>query len=304
MLAEAELNDIRFEELRKAQTRQFELDEAKQEHELTSSRRKDEYLDARQEIEHKRQVQTTIDQLELEKKKNQNDLDLLRQKAELARQNMQTMQQHEKEMAEIKHQEEMARISASQNMTAEQLMAAGAAGLSAEAQKAFAEALAAGKGTEREREMYERMLQMQANQSQQVMNVMQGALQINASMAASISGARISKEESLKEEYRKQMEHEQKRTDAAQDKALNYTTKISQEEIKAAAKISGKETKKDKAPYYLPDFGTSYTLKEIGNLILNGTIDPETELEFDGETLAVAEVDELLPFLEKKFGNI
>ena len=100
------------------------------------------------------------------------------------------------------------------------------------------------------------------------------------------------------------MEHEQKRTDAAQDKALNYTTKVTQEEIKAEAKL-GKTTSEPqaRAPYYLPDFGADYTLKEVGNLILNGTIDPETELEVNGETLTVAEVDELLPFLEKKYGG-
>ena len=75
-------------------------------------------------------------------------------------------------------------------------------------------------------------------------------------------------------------------------------------EIKAAAKTGKVEKEsKEKAPYYLPDFGADYTLKEIGNLILNGTIDPETELEVNGESLTVAEVDELLPFLEKKYGG-
>lgn len=99
------------------------------------------------------------------------------------------------------------------------------------------------------------------------------------------------------------MENEQKRTDAAQDKALSYTTKVTQEEIKAAAKTgkAQKESKED-APYFLLDFGAHYTLKEVGNLILNGTIDPEAELEVNGESVTVAEVDALLPFLEKKYG--
>lgn len=356
LLAEAELTDIRFEELRKSQVRQFQLDDAEQEHDISTARRQDEYSDSRREkdadfadsrrekdfdfeqrqkdAEYERTHREAKDGLEIEKERSQNEMDILRQKAEIARQNMQAMQQHEQELAEKTHQEEMARIAAQQNMTAEQLMATGIAGMDAAAQKAFAESFAAGKGGEKEREMYERMLQMQtesssSNQAQQaammkqMMEMMQGAMQTNATMATNmaagqaaqqqanldaiqnVAGARHAQTEAMKDEYHKQMEHEQKRTDAAQDKALNYTTKVTQEEIKAAAKTGGKIEKesKEKAPYYLPDFGADYTLKEIGNLILNGTIDPETELEVNGESLTVAEVDELLPFLEKKYGG-
>lgn len=362
LLAEAELNDVRFEELHKDQARQFQLEDAQQEHDLASVRRQDEYDDARREkdadfadsrrekdfdfeqrqkdAEYARAHREAQDNLDIEKQRSQNEMDILRQKAEIARQNMQAMQQHEQEMAEKKHQEEMARIAAQQNMSAEQLMATGMAGMDAAAQKAFAESFAAGKGGEKEREMYERMLQMQQQHAgettaqnavqmaqmqammQQMMQFAQSGMQTNAQMAANmaagqaagqqaqldamqnIAGARIAQTEGMKEEYRTQMEHEQKRTDAAQDKALNYTTKVTQEEIKAEAKL-GKTTSEPlaKAPYYLPDFGADYTLKEVGNLILNGTIDPETELEANGETLTVAEVDELLPFLEKKYGG-
>ena len=355
LLAEAELNDVRFDELRKDQTRQFQLEDAEQEHDLASARRQDEYQDARREkdadfsdfrrekdfdfeqrqkdAEYERTHRQAKDGLDIEKERSQNEMDILRQKAEIARQNMQAMQQHEQELAEKKHQEEMARIAAQQNMTAEQLMATGMAGMDAAAQKAFAESFAAGKGGEKEREMYERMLKMQAESSsssqeqqaammKQMMEMMQGAMQTNATMATNmaagqaaqqqanldalqnIAGARLSQTEAMKDEYHKQMEHEQKRTDAAQDKALNYTTKVTQEEIKATAKTSNVETEsKEKTSYYLPDFGAEYTLKEVGNLILNGTIDPETELEVNGESLTVAEVDELLPFLEKKYGG-
>ena len=355
LLAEAELTDIRFEELRKSQIRQFQLDDAEQEHELNAARRQDEYTDSRREkdaefadtrrekdfdfeqrqkdAEYERTHRAAKDSLNIEKERSQNEMDILRQKAEIARQNLMAMQQHEQEMAEKKHQEEMARIAAQQNMSAEQLMAAGVAGMDAAAQKAYAESFAAGKGGEKEREMYERMLQMQAesnssNQAQQaammkqMMEMMQGAMQTNATMATNmaagqaaqqqanldaiqnVAGARQAQTEAMKDEYRKQMEHEQKRTDTAQDKALNYTTKVTQEEIKAAAKTGKvKQEPAEKAPYYLPDFGADYSLKEVGNLILNGTIDPESEIEVNGELLTVAEVDELLPFLEKKYGE-
>ncbi len=355
LLAEAELNDVRFDELRKDQARQFQLDDAEQEHDLAAARRQDEYTDSRREkdadfvdtrrekdfdfeqrqkeAEYARTHREAKDSLDIEKERSQNEMDILRQKAEIARQNMQAMQQHEQELAEKKHKEEMARIAAQQNMSAEQLMATGMVGMDAAAQKAFAESFAAGKGGEKEREMYERMLQMQAessssNQAQQaammkqMMEMMQGAMQTNATMATNmaagqaaqqqtnlyalqnVAGARISQTEAMKDEYRKQMEHEQKRTDAAQDKALNYTTKVSQGIVKAeVGTILPKAVTEDNTLYYIPDFGANYTLKEVGNLILNGTIDPETEMEVDGESLTVAEIDELLPFLEKKYGN-
>lgn len=353
LLAKAELSDIRFEELRKSQTRQFLLENNEQEHELATARLQDEYTDFRREKEadfsdtrrekdfdfeqrqkEAEQVQVhreAQDRLDIEKQRSQNEMDILRQKAEIARQNMLTMQQHEEEIAEKKHKEEMARIAAQQNMSAEQLMATGVSGMDAAAQKAFAESFAAGRGGEKEREMYERMLKLQAESSsssqaqqaammQQMMSMMQGAIQTNASMATNlatgqaaqqqanldaiqnVAGARISHTENLKEEYRKQMEHEQKRTDAAQDKALNYTTKVRQEDIKASTKTNESQSSSGRV-YYLPDFGADYTLKEIGNMILNGTIDPETELEVNGVSLTIAEIDELLPFLEKKYGG-
>ena len=228
LLAEAELADIRFEELRKGQIRQFQLDDAEHEHELAASRRQDEYTDSRREkdaefadarrekdfdfeqrqkdAEYERTRRAAKDSLDIEKERSQNEMDILRQKAEIARQNLQAMQQHEQELAEKKHQEEMARIAAQQNMSAEQLMAAGVSGMDATAQKAFAESFAAGKGGEREREMYERMLQMQAessssNQAQQaammkqMMEMMQGAMQTNAAMATNMAAGQAAQQQ-------------------------------------------------------------------------------------------------------------
>lgn len=343
LLAEAELNDIRFEELRKNQARQFLLDDAEQEHDLAATRRQDDYSDSRREkdfdfeqrqkdAEYSRSHRETQDALDFEKQRSQNEMDILRQKAEIARQNMQAMQQHEQEMAEKKHQEEMARIAAQQNMSAEQLMASGMAGMDASAQKAFAESFSANKNAD----MYERMLKMQAegnasSQAQQtdwmkqMMAMMQGAMQMNANMATNmatgqaaqqqanldaiqnIAGARMSQTEAMKEEYRKQMEHEQKRTDAAQDKALNYTTKVTQEEIKATAKTGESALSNEEQMYFYPVFSSKYTLKEIGNFIINEVIDAETELEKNGVSLSVAEMEEFFPFLNalaKKKGLI
>ncbi len=347
LLAEAELNDIRFEELRKNQARQFQLDDAEQEHDLAATRRQDDYSDSRREkdfdfeqrqkdAEYNRALREEKDKLNIENQRADTEMERKLKMQQAALQATLAMdaqkQQHEQEMAEKKHKEEMARIAAQQNMSAEQLMASGMAGMDASAQKAFAESFSANKNAD----MYERLLKMQAegnasSQAQQtdwmkqMMAMMQGAMQMNANMATNmatgqaaqqqanldaiqnIAGARMSQTEAMKEEYRKQMEHEQKRTDAAQDKALNYTTKVTQEEIKATAKAGESALSNEEQMYFYPVFSSKYTLKEIGNFILDEVIDAETELEKNGVTLSVAEMEEFFPFLNalaKKKGLI
>ena len=354
LLAEAELADIRFEELRKDQAHKFQLDEAAQEHDLATARRKDDYSDSRREIdadfadsrrdkdfdfeqrqkdaEYERTHREAHDNLDIERQRSQNEMDILRQKAELARQNMQAMQQHEQELAEKKHQEEMARIAAQQSMTTEQLMATGMAGMDAEAQKAFAESFAAGKGGEKEREMYERMLQMQqqhagesssqsAAQMQQMQDMMrqmmefaQSGMQTNAQMAANmtaeqaagqqaqldamqnIAAGRQAEVNAMRDEYRQQMMHEQARVDHTQDTALNYTTKVTQ--TAAPASTPSKQSKE----YYLPDFGQSYTRQEIENYIMQGVVQPDTEIDANGINGKVYEQEEFFSFCLQKYG--
>lgn len=354
LLAEAELEDIRFEELKKRQARQFQLDETEQEHNLASARRQDEYDDTRREkdadfadtrrekdfdfeqrqkdAEYERTHREAKDNIDIERQRSQNEMDILRQKAELARQNMQAMQQHEQELAEKKHQEEMARIAAQQSMTAEQLMATGMAGMDAAAQKAFAESFAAGKGGEKEREMYERMLQMQQQHAgesseqsaaqmeqmqammRQMMEFAQSGMQTNAQMAANmaagqaagqqaqldamqnIAAGRQAEVNAMKDEYRQQMMHEQARVDHTQDAALNYTTKVTQST--APASTPSKQNKE----YYLPDFGQSYTRQEIENYIMQGVVHPDTEIDANGINGKVCEQEEFFSFCLQKYG--
>ena len=354
LLAKAELDDIRFEELRKDQARQFQLDDAQQEHDLASARRQDDYADTRREkdadfadtrrekdfdfeqrqkdAEYERTHREAEDNIDIERQRSQNEMDILRQKAELARQNMQAMQQHEQELAEKKHQEEMARIAAQQSMTAEQLMATGMAGMDAAAQKAFAESFAAGKGGEKEREMYERMLQMQQQHAgesseqsaaqmeqmqammRQMMEFAQSGMQTNAQMAANmaagqaagqqaqldamqnIAAGRQAEVNAMKDEYRQQMMHEQARVDHTQDAALNYTTKVTQST--APASTPSKQNKE----YYLPDFGQSYTRQEIENYIMQGVVQPDTEIDTNGINGKVYEQEEFFSFCLQKYG--
>lgn len=350
LLAEAELSDIRFESLKKSTEQGFAINDIEEsfrrkqelaeaahqkeliEAELAAARQQTAFENEKREKDYEFSHREAQDALGLEKQRSQNEMDILRQKAEIARQNMEAMQKHEQEMAEKKHQEEMAKISIQKDMSADQLLAFGAAGLSAEAQKAFAESLGAGKSGEKEREMYERMLQMQADNStnsqaqqaalmQQVMQMMQGAIQTNAAMATnmaagqadqtklqmqamqSIAAAKVSQADAMKEEYRKQAEYQQKRTDAAQDKALNYTTKVTQEEIKASVKGDTKVPSAEPQPYFVPDFSNNYTKKEVESYILQGVIGPESDIQKDGVDLKVFECEEFYSFLLQKYGT-
>lgn len=179
ILADAELEDDRFEALRKKTLQGFSLDDIADEHrreqelkeashssqmldsELSEAKRRDEYFDGRRDSDYafelrqkqdayqqnKQETQDVIDfekhraqnAVDIDKQKAQTEMDILRQKAEIALQNMEVMQRHEAELAEKKHQEEMARINAQQNMTEGQLMATQLQGLDVAAQKAFME---------------------------------------------------------------------------------------------------------------------------------------------------------------------
>lgn len=372
VLAEAELEDARFEALRKKTEQGFSLDDIAEEHrreqekketahqsnildqEISAAERRDDYTDNRREKDYafeqrqrqdayqqsKQETQDVIDfekqraqnTVDIDKQKAQTEMDILRQKAEIARQNMEAMQRHEAELGEKKHQEEMANIAAKQNMTADQLMAAGMAGMSAEAQKAFAESFAGKNAAEQQKEMYERMMQMQqqhagessvqnAAQTQQMQQMMQqmmqfaqSGMQTNAQMAAqmaagqatsqqaqldamqNIAAGRQAEVNAMKDEYRQQMQHEQARVDHMQDTALNYTTKVTQTSAVPPAPSTG-----DKQ-YYLPDFGQSYSRQEIENYIMQGVVTPNTEIDANGINGKVYEHEEFFSFCLQKYG--
>ena len=372
VLAEAELEDARFKALRKKTEQGFSLDDIAAEHrraqeakeaehqssmldaELSEASRRDSYADSRRDSnydfeqrqkqdayqQNKQEAQDIIDferqraqnSVDIDKQKAQTEMDILRQKAEIARQNMEAMQRHEAELAEKKHQEEMANIAAKQNMSADQLMAAGMAGMSAEAQKAFAESFAGKNASEQQKEMYERMMQMQQQHAgessaqnaaqmaqmqammQQMMQFAQSGMQTNAQMAANmaagqqagqqaqlnamqnIAAGRQAEVNAMKDEYRQQMQHEQGRVDRTQDAALNYTTKVTQSSNVNPA------TKSEDKKYYLPDFGQAYSRQEIENYIMQGVVNPNTEIDANGINGKVYEQEEFFSFCLQKYG--
>ena len=125
--------------------------------------------------------------------------------------------------------------------------------------------------------------------------------------AAAASG-RMGDLEAMKEEYREQLKHEQDRVDSTQDKALNYTTKVTVAEAKRPApKDTAKESSDSPVnagtkTYSIPDFGEKkFTFDQVIAYIANGAVEPTTEFEVDGEIVTAADITELYPLLKKYY---
>ena len=226
--------------------------------ELQARRKQDNYLREQESQDYDMEQRRKIDNLSLEQQRAEfehqqrraekmDDVDVLERKAAIARENMAKMQEHERQLEEMKKQTEELRIKTEANMTQEQIAAAhikDMAGLDATAQAEMAKMMGSGKEKEaemlreqqeRERLMYERMMQMmQQNQQgqqqtaqmtqEQMLKMMQTAMGGMAQMGSQ----RIGDVEKMKEEYRDQAIHQQERTDRTQDSALNYTTRVTE----------------------------------------------------------------------------
>jgi len=159
----------------------------------------------------------------------------------------------------------------------------------------------------------DQMQQMQ-EMMKQMMEFAKSGMQTNAQMAAdmaagqaagqqaqldamqNIAAGRQAEVNAMKDEYRQQMMHEQARVDHTQDIALNYTTKVTQSAESASA------TDNQEKKYYLPDFGQSYTRKEIESYIMQGVVQPNTEIDTNGINGKVYEQEEFFSFCVQKYG--
>lgn len=85
---------------------------------------------------------------------------------------------------------------------------------------------------------------------------------------------RLNDERALKEEYKEQMKYEQKRHDFHQDKALQYTTQVTEAEYKSSKPRRDVEIVKEVAPvFYLDNMGNiPFQLEQLKGLVLNGNI--------------------------------
>lgn len=226
--------------------------------EIQARRKQDEYSREQGSLDYDMEHRQKVDEMTLEQQRAEfehqqrraekfEDVDVLERKAAIARANMEKMQEHERQLEEMKRQTEELRIKTEAGMTQEQIAAAhmkDMAGLDAAAQAEMAKMMGSGKEKEaemlreqqeRERQLYEQMMQMmQQNQqgqqqsAQMTQEQMLKMMQTMMSGMAQMGGQRISEVERMKEEYRDQAVHQQERTDRTQDSALNYTTRVTE----------------------------------------------------------------------------
>lgn len=220
--------------------------------------------------------QRAVDEFELYKEKSSfeqqqrradkmDDLEIIERKSAIARANMQQMHEHEQKLEEMRQKNEALRIETEANMTQEQIVAAhlkDISGLDTSAQVEIAKAISSGKEKEaemlreqqeRERQMYEHMMNMHAKNIQaqqessnstqeQMMRMMQmmmdGMTKVGQNnlenqkekfaMKEDLQEQRYNDQVKMKEEYREDAIRQQGRIDKTQENALNYTTRVTE----------------------------------------------------------------------------
>lgn len=149
-----------------------------------------------------------------------------------------------------------------------------------------------------------------ATQMEMMKMMMELAKNGNATAAAVAAGKMQDLKES-KDEYRIQMEHEQKRLDETQDKALNYTTKandsFNKNVAKTAISVDGRRAGNEHSvrKYIIPEFGENeFEFENVVSYIINGIVTPKTEFMVDGEMVEAAYINELYPLLAKSYMSV
>ena len=165
----------------------------------------------------------------------------------------------------------------------------------------------------READLYKQMLEMQRENTDKMMGFAERSMQTNASLISGdkmqqsdrekqvlnsmerIASRRISEIAEQKEEYREQMKHEQQRTDQNQERALNYTTRVT--EIDALHPVGNNK----EMTYCIENFGNqvSFSLEQIKAFIAGGIVTPETLVTIQGRKLPAKECAELQPLFKR-----
>lgn len=232
---------------------EWQNQERQREAEWQQRQREEQMRREQEQLEFARQRQSKFD-----------DIDILDRKASIAQRNMQAMK--DAELRELQEQNrstetihsmdmnvEMNRDNNFANMSAEQIRAAQLSHLDKDAQVAMANAYSKDgenallqKQQQEQKELYEKMMQMQqanGSQSQEMMLKMaqmmqQGMVGIGQQQQA-FQQQRFQDQQQRAEEYRQDAQRQQDRMDHTLDQSLNYTTRAHQTDSQSFAQAMG-----------------------------------------------------------------
>ena len=232
---------------------EWQNQERQREAEWQQRQREEQMRREKEQLEFARQRQSKFD-----------DIDILDRKASIAQRNMQAMK--DAELRELQEQNrstetihsmdvnvEMNRDNNFANMSAEQIRAAQLSHLDKDAQVAMANAYSKDgenallqKQQQEQKELYEKMMQMQqanGSQSPEMMLKMaqmmqQGMVGIGQQQQA-FQQQRFDDQRQRADEYRQDAQHQQDRMDHTLDQSLNYTTRAHQTDSQSCAQALG-----------------------------------------------------------------
>lgn len=280
----------------------------------------DDYAHRRREQDAHFQQQLDDANLENLRKKQEMSLSALERMSRLKDESEDRAHMREMDKVQLLHRERMAAIEKERNETPEQIMARNIGSMNSEAATEFAASLGSRRETEllreqarHEADLYKQMLEMQREASDKISGFAERSMQTNASLISGdkmqqsnrekqildsmerIASQRISEIAEQKEEYREQMKHEQQRTDQNQERALNYTTRVT--EIDALHPVGNNK----EMTYCIENFGNqvSFSLEQIKAFIAGGIVTPETLVTIQGRKLPAKECAELQPLFKR-----
>lgn len=280
----------------------------------------DDYAHRRREQDAHFQQQLDDANLENLRKKQEMSLSALERMNRLKDESYDRAHMREMDKVQLLHRERMAAIEKERNETPEQIMARNIGSMNSEAATEFAASLGSRRETEllreqarHEADLYKQMLEMQREASDKISGFAERSMQTNASLISGdkmqqsnrekqildsmerIASQRISEIAEQREEYREQMKHEQQRTDQNQERALNYTTRVT--EIDALHPVGNNK----EMTYCIENFGNqvSFSLEQIKAFVAGGIVTPETLVTIQGRKLPAKECAELQPLFKR-----
>lgn len=204
--------------------RAWALEEREYKRDWSRTQQQDEYEWQKRLREEELELRRQQHEHEIARQDKFDDMDILERKARIAQSNMQAMRDADIQELEVRNRVEINRDNNFANMTAEQIRAAQLSHLSDEAQVAMANSYSKDGENQVQKELYEKMLQLQQQQGSQSQEAMLKMAQMMQQGMMGVGGAQLAAQQQRADEYRQDAQRQQDRMDHTMDQSLRYTT--------------------------------------------------------------------------------